>query len=265
MFFELSKILGFFAIPSNLLVVIALIGALLLLTRFARAGRRAMVAGILALAFFGFSPVGNWLILPLEERFPRWSAAPGEPTGIIILGGSVDEGVSAVRDSVALNEAAERLTAAVALARRYPQARVVFSGGSGLLFSEMATEAEIARRFLLEQGVPADRILLEDKSRNTRENAIFSREIAKPKEGERWLLVTSAFHMPRSIGIFRQIGFGVEAYPVDFRTRGSADLKRPFDRVSEGLRRSDIAVREWAGLIAYWLTGRTSELFPAPR
>ncbi len=142
MFFELSKILGFFAIPSNLLVVIALIGALLLLTRFARAGRRAMVAGILALAFFGFSPVGNWLILPLEERFPRWSAAPGEPTGIIILGGSVDEGVSAVRDSVALNEAAERLTAAVALARRYPQARVVFSGGSGLLFSEMATEAE---------------------------------------------------------------------------------------------------------------------------
>lgn len=265
MFFELSKILGFFAIPSNFFVVIAVIGALLLLTRFARAGRRLMVFGIFTLAFVGLSPIGNLLILPLEERFPQLSNAAAAPTGIIILGGSLDEGVSAARASVALNEAAERLTAAVALARRYPSALVMFSGGSGRLFSEGATEAEIAQQFLLEQGVAADRIILEDKSRNTNENAVFSRVIAKPKDGDRWWLITSAFHMPRSIGIFRQVGFDVEAYPVDFRTRGAADLLRPFDRVSEGLRRTDIAMREWVGLLAYWVTGRTSELFPGPR
>jgi uncharacterized SAM-binding protein YcdF (DUF218 family) len=265
MFFEFSKILGFFAIPSNLFVVIGLAGVLLLPTRFARAGRRALVLSVILLALFGFSPIGNLIILPLEERFPPWSTARGAPTGVIVLGGSVDEGVSAARNSVALNESSERLTAAVALARRYPQARLMFTGGSGRLFSEGATEAEIAQKFFIDQGVALERIVLEDQSRNTRENATLSLVIAKPQPGDRWLLVTSAFHMPRSIGIFRQVGFEVEAYPVDWRTRGSADLLRPFDRLSEGLRRSDIAMREWVGLIAYWATGRTSEFFPGPR
>ena len=109
-----------------------------------------------------------------------------------------------------------------------------------------------------------ERLMFEDRSRNTSENALFSKEMAQPKPGERWLLVTSAYHMPRAIGIFRKAGFPVEAYPVDWRTRGPSDLWRPFDRLSEGLRRCDVVVREWAGLLAYWLTGRTSELFPAP-
>jgi uncharacterized SAM-binding protein YcdF (DUF218 family) len=113
-------------------------------------------------------------------------------------------------------------------------------------------------------GVGAERLLLEDRSRNTSENARFSMQLAAPKAGERWLLVTSAYHMPRSIGLFRRVGFPVEAYPVDWRTGGAADLLRPFDRSSEGLRRADIAMREWVGLLVYWLTGRTSELFPGP-
>lgn len=264
MFFELSKILGFFAIPSNLLCFVAALGVVLAATRFARVGRRMLGISVFLLLVFGLSPIGNILILPLEERFPRWSAA-GAPTGAIVLGGSLDEGISAARQSTALNEAAERLTAAVALSRRYPEMRILFTGGSGRLFHDGATEAEAAQRFFVDQGVARERIMLEDQSRNTRENATFSLALAKPQAGERWLLVTSAFHMPRSIGIFRDVGFAVEAYPVDFRTRGPADALRPFDRVSEGLRRSDIAIREWIGLLAYWLTGRTSELFPRPR
>ncbi len=93
---------------------------------------------------------------------------------------------------------------------------------------------------------------------------MFANELAAPKPGERWLLVTSGYHMPRAIGVFRRAGFEVEPFPVDWRTRGSVDALRPFMSVGDGLRRTDTAVREWVGLFVYWLTGRSSELFPAP-
>jgi uncharacterized SAM-binding protein YcdF (DUF218 family) len=125
-------------------------------------------------------------------------------------------------------------------------------------------EAPYALRFLRGLGVPPGRLIPEDRSRNTVENAVFSKELAAPKEGERWLLVTSAYHMPRAIGAFRRAGFEVEAYPVDWRTRGAVDALRPFQTVGDGLKRTDTAVREWVGLFVYWLTGRSSELFPAP-
>jgi uncharacterized SAM-binding protein YcdF (DUF218 family) len=113
-------------------------------------------------------------------------------------------------------------------------------------------------------GIAKSRIILESKSRDTDENARFTRELLLPKPGERWLLVTSAHHMPRSVGVFRAAGFPVEAYPVDFRTRGVVDLLRPFSNVGDGLRRTDTAAREWVGLVAYWATGRSAELFPGP-
>ena len=113
-------------------------------------------------------------------------------------------------------------------------------------------------------GIPHDRISAEEQSRNTIENAVFSRLIANPQPGERWILVTSAFHMPRAIAVFRAAGFPIEAYPVDYRTRGPIDAVRPFDVMSIGLRRTDTALHEWLGLLGYRLTGKTSELFPAP-
>jgi uncharacterized SAM-binding protein YcdF (DUF218 family) len=156
------------------------------------------------------------------------------------------------------------LTAVAELARRYPDARIIFSGGSGAVIFNERPEAEFAVRLLETLGVPRGRVVAEDKSRNTVENARFSREIAQPKAGERWLLVTSAYHLPRAVGIFRQAGFPVEAHPVDWRTRGAADALRPFPTAGEGLRRTDTAVREWIGLMAYWLGGLSSELFPGP-
>jgi uncharacterized SAM-binding protein YcdF (DUF218 family) len=264
MFFFLSKILGFFASPSNALIVLGLLGALLLPTRFMRAGQRMLVASIFLIAIFGLTPLGNALIFPLEDRFPKWEESGPPPDGIVVLGGAIDDLVSPARDAVVLTDAAERMTAAVYLSRRYPQARIVFSGGSGRLISGGVAETVVAKRFFDEMGVAADRVLLEGASRNTSENAIFSKRIADPKPGERWLLVTSAYHMPRSIGIFRREGFPIEAYPVDWRTRGPADLARGFDRMAEGLRRSDIAIREWVGLLIYWITGRSSELLPGP-
>lgn len=264
MFFVFSKVVGFFAIPSNFVVSIGLLGVLLWPTRFGRAGRRLVVASLIALAILGLSPVGNALILPLEQRFPPWDAASGPPAGIVVLGGSLSPHVSAGRNAVALNEGAERLTVGAELALRYPDARILFTGGSGALIFEEGAEAEFAMRVFESFGIRRSRVVLEDRSRNTVENALFSKELAQPKAGERWLLVTSAYHMPRSIGIFRKAGFAVEPYPVDWRTSGTEDALRPFPTLSEGLRRTDVAVREWVGLVAYWLTGKSSELFPGP-
>jgi uncharacterized SAM-binding protein YcdF (DUF218 family) len=181
-----------------------------------------------------------------------------------VLGGSIAPDVSAARSEVALNESAERLTAVAELARRYPRARIVFSGGTGALIFDEGAEADFALRLFESFGIPRGRVLLEDRSRNTLENAILSKDLARPQPGERWLLVTSAYHMPRAVGIFRKAGFPVEPYPVDWRTAGVGDALRPFGSVSEGLRRTDTAVREWAGLLAYWLFGMSSAFFPAP-
>jgi uncharacterized SAM-binding protein YcdF (DUF218 family) len=264
MFFVLSKILGFFAIPSNLAIGLGLLGVLLLRTRLARIGRHLMVASLIALALLGHSPLGNALIIPLEQRFPPWDDARGPPDGIVVLGGAITPDVSAARNEVALNEAAERVTAAVALARRYPQARIIYSGGSGALFYVEGSESVSAVRIFESLGIPQARIIAEEQSRNTVENAVFSLLLAMPQPGERWLLVTSGYHMPRAMGIFRQAGFPVEAYPVDWRTRGPQDAARPFATLGSGLQRSDTAAREWVGLLVYWLTGRSAALFPGP-
>ena len=264
MLYYASKVFGFFAIPSNFVILLGIVGALLLRTRFLRAGWRLVVASLVLLAVIGLSPVGNALIVPLEERFPPWDHGRGAPHGMVVLGGALSPDVSYARNTVALNEAAERLTAVAELARRYPDARIIFSGGSGSVIFEERPEAEFALRLLESLGVARGRVVADDKSRNTVENARFSRELAQPKPGERWLLITSAYHLPRAIGIFRKAGFPVEAYPVDWRTRGPGDALRPFPTMGEGMRRTDTAMREWIGLVAYWLGGQSSELFPGP-
>jgi len=264
MFFLISKVLGFFALPSNAIVLVGLLGVLLIGGRLSQLGVRLAAASVLLIAVCGFSPLGTALLLPLENRFAPWSPAHGPPDGIIVLGGAFDNAVSGARADLALNDAAERMTSAVALARRYPAAKIVFSGGYGELFPEGPSEGELALRLFERLGIERNRIRVEDRSRNTVENAIFSKALAAPRPGERWLLITSAHHMPRAVGAFRRSGFEVEPYPVDWRTRGDADLLRPFRAVSDGLRRTDTAAREWVGLCVYWLTDRSSALFPGP-
>jgi uncharacterized SAM-binding protein YcdF (DUF218 family) len=160
--------------------------------------------------------------------------------------------------------APDRIIAAAALARRYPNARVVFSGGSANLVSNDAREADFAGAIFESLGIDKSRLIMERASRNTQENAEFSKALVKPKDGERWVLVTSAFHMPRSVGLFRKAGFAVEPYPVDWRVGGSDDLMAFSNVAVEGLGRTDLAVREWMGLIAYRLTGKIDELLPGP-
>jgi uncharacterized SAM-binding protein YcdF (DUF218 family) len=263
MFFALSKTLGFFAVFSNVMMTLGLAGAVLLLTRRRRLGRNLIVASLLALAVAGWSPLGNWLMAALEDRFAPWDAGRGAPDGIVVLGGAISPELSAARGNIALNESAERMTVVADLARRYPAARIVFTGGSGRLLGG-AAEADFVMPLFESFGIPRERVTLEGRSRNTAENARFSKDLAQPKPGERWLLVTSAYHMPRSVGVFRREGFAAEAYPVDWRTRGAADGLTPFTTLSAGLARTDAAAQEWVGLLVYWLTGQSAALWPAP-
>jgi uncharacterized SAM-binding protein YcdF (DUF218 family) len=265
MFFVLTKTVGFFAAPSNAIMAIGILGLVLMVTRFARAGRRLLVLSFLLLLLVGATPLGFALLLPLEQRFPAWDASRGAPTGVIVLGGVINPEVSAARHTVALGEAAERVTIVADLARRYPDARIVFTSGSANLIFDGPPEADFATALFESFGVARDRIVIENQSRNTVENATLSKALVNPKPGERWLLVTSASHLPRAMGTFRQAGFPVEAYPVDYRTRGSEDLvPRPLDGLLGGFFPTETAMHEWIGLVAYRLTGRTAEFFPGP-
>ncbi|MDA9409330.1 YdcF family protein [Bradyrhizobium sp. CCBAU 45384] len=251
-------------LPLNLLVELGIIAVVLMATRFARFGRKLAVSTLVLLALAAFSPLGNLLLYPLESRFPPWDPSRGAPDGIIVLGGSVDTDLSAAHRTPVVAHAADRLLAQAELARRYPKARIVFTGGSANLVSTDAREADYSVPILEGIGIPKERLVVERNSRNTYENAIFTKRLVQPKPGERWLLVTSAFHMPRSMGIFRKAGFDVEAYPVDWRMGGPDDLFSFTNISADGLGRTDVAVREWIGLLAYRLMGRTSELLPGP-
>jgi uncharacterized SAM-binding protein YcdF (DUF218 family) len=265
LFFALSKTLGVMLLPSNFLVGIGIFGLALLFTRFTSLGRKLVFASIALLAFCGFSPFGNWLLYPLEQRFPPWDDSRGAPDGIVVLGGSIDPGLSAAHGVTVFSGAVDRIVAGAALAHRYPDARIVFSGGSANLVSDdAAKEADYAALVFERLGVSKNRLTMERNSRNTQENAEFSKAMISPKPGERWLLVTSAFHMPRAVGIFRKAGFAVEPYPVDWRMGGREELLAFSIFVLDGLGRTDAAMREWMGLTAYWISGKTSAFFPAP-
>src|SRR5262245_40268324 len=270
MFFYVAKVLWFLLQPSTLIALIIAYGAILIWTGWARWGRRFVTVGAILLLVAGLSPLGNALILPLEDRFPRTNLdQPPPPTGFIVLGGAEDGLVGRERKAPTLNEAGERIVETVMLARKFPEAKIAFSGGdAGILYPSDA-EAKGAASMLTDMGVARDRLILEGRARDTYENAVYLKteldKLSLVGPGNRWVLITSAYHMPRAIAAFGHAGFDVEPWPVDYRTRGRADLTRPFDKVSEGLRRVDVAAREWVGLLAYRLAGRTDSLLPAPK
>jgi uncharacterized SAM-binding protein YcdF (DUF218 family) len=245
------------------LLLLGLAGLVLLWVGWRRLGHWCVGTSIVLFLMIGFLPVGNLLGHVLENRFPPWNPSRGAPDGIVVLGGVLDPAITRARHSPAIGGAATRLTALARLARDYPKARILFTSGDGSLLANQPAEADYVLPVLASMGVPRDRIMLENKARNTYENAVYAKAMADPKPGERWLLVTSAQHMPRAVGIFRRIGFAVEPYPVDWHTfpRFRFGLS---DTFSGGLARTDDAVHEWEGLIAYRLTGRTDALLPGP-
>jgi uncharacterized SAM-binding protein YcdF (DUF218 family) len=234
------------------------LGLLLRLPRRSRGAGSALVvlsaAGFLIVLFV---PVGQMLLRPLEDRFPIPAVTGAD--GIVVLAGVTREETTLARNAVALNSGAERLTVTAELARRFPAARIVIAGGSGSIGGSLVSESATMRRFLVEQGIDAGRIAIDESSRNTAENAAFARQLADPQPGQTWLLVTSAYHMPRSVGSFRAVGWNVVPYPVGFLTPDAHTRHLAPNLVLLG-----IAEKEWVGLLAYYLTGRSAELMPGP-
>lgn len=264
MFFPLSKLAWALLAPSNLLALTILAG-LLAAARWRRLGTTLAALGFAGLLVAGFSPLARLAGSVLEDRFPAF-VDDGRPVdGVIVLGGAEDPYISAARGQPSFEDAAERIFALGELARRYPRARLAFTGaGNSLVYSAGQTESDTVRAVLPALGLQRERVMFEDRARNTAENARYVMELVRPRPGERWLLVTSAAHMPRAVGCFRAIGFEVTAYPVDYRTGTGAMLWRPYGTLAMGLDAFDAVMREWVGLLAYRLTGRTSALFPAP-
>ncbi len=263
MFFYLSKILWFLLQPSSLMMLGLCVGIWLVRSGRIQAGLRWLTGSVVALTLIGLTAASDLISNPLEARFPRPDLSATRIDGIIVLGGAEDT-APGIRELMSLNDAGERMTEAIALARRYPQAKLIWSGGSGTVIAERISAAERATALFEALGITRDRIVLEDRSRTTHENARFTRDVVKPMAGQRWLLVTSAWHMPRAIGCFRQAGFNVTAWPVDYRTAVAVDWLRVFSGIPDGLRRFDTISREYFGLAAYRLTGRTDALYPAP-
>ncbi|MBS0245829.1 MAG: YdcF family protein [Proteobacteria bacterium] len=267
MFFVLSKTVTVLFVPSNVILFVGLAGLVMMVTRWRRAGTRLTVASVILLLIVGTTPLGIWLTQSLETRFTPWekSGGPsrGAPDGIIILGGGISSGLSRKVGTSTVSADGGRLIALAHLARLYPKARIIYSGGDASLGGNKPPETDYVGSLLDDFGIARSRVELETRSRNTAENAAFTRAIAKPRPGERWLLVTSAQHMPRAVGCFRKVGFPVEAYPAVWRTDPEPQYW-PDLAVGHNLDRFDNASREWLGLVVYRLTGKTPALFPAP-
>lgn len=264
LFYVSSKVLWMLAAPSNVLVFATAIGFAALVMGWTRTGRALVGLAAIGLLVAGFSPLGPVLMYPLEERFPPFVEDGLPVEGIILLGGAEVPEIVQTRHVMALNEAGERVLAFAALARAHPQARLVFSGGEGQLLRRTGTEADAIQPALVAAGLDLSRVTFESQARNTVENAANVRALVAPKPGSRWLLVTSAFHMPRAIGTFRTAGFPVVAYPVDYRTWGVGHAWTFFPSAGAGLNFTDTAVKEWVGLLAYRLSGRSGAVLPGP-
>lgn len=251
--------------PSNLLLLLAVLGAIGVVIR-RRWGARLLVSVVLVMTVCTLLPVGVWLSIPLEDRFRGPDGNLGRVDGIVVLGGGVDGMLTQARGQPSFRESMERFAAIPELARRFPKARIVFTGGTSWTNgAECWSEARVVGQFLEAQGMPAGRVILEDRARSTRENARFALPLAEPRPGERWLLVTSAMHMPRSIGVFRRAGWpDLVPWPVDYRTTGRWTLVGG-SSLGGRLSELDEAAYEWYGLAYYWLLGYTDALLPAPR
>lgn len=269
MFFIASKLIWLVLQPLSVIFLLLVAGAIFGWRKRRVAGLIMQALAVLFIVLTSFTNLGDVIIQPLEERFTRPEPAPREISAIVVLGGATDGRMGYARNITELNDAGDRLTETAALARRYPLVPIVVSGGIGGLAAAtgaegIETDAASGQRFLVEQGIAPERIELDSTSRNTEENAAQTRELLLAADAP-ILLVTSAFHMPRSVGLYRAEGFDVIPWPVDYRSTGTESFGLSIFEPLANLNTFTIAMREWIGLVAYAATGRIDTLLPGPQ
>lgn len=254
----LSRIAGIIFMPSDFILVLLVLGVLLQWTRWRHWGKGLVIAVSAVLLLIFFFPVDEWVAAPLENRFrrPPW---PLHVDGMVVLGGGESSAVFAARHVPGYTPAQGRLVAGAELAHRYPDAKLIFSGGKAPLEKGDISEASAARAIFEARGVPASRLIFENRSRNTWENFVYSMKLAHPRPGETWLLVTSATHMPRAMGIAARLHWQMLPWPSDYLTTGKPEGVAWNSTLADRLDTIDTAVHEWAGLVAYRLMGRLGD------
>lgn len=243
--------------PSSALAIVFVLGLLALL-RWRRLGAGLLAVGALGYLALGILPIGSAALRVLEHRFPAITELESAPDGIVILGGAHLNPYKIDPLHVPLNEWGERLTTGAALAKLYPQAKLIVTDGGVPL-----PAATMSAMLLRSLGIPQEQLVLEDRSESTYENAVFSYDVVKPKPGERYVLVTSAWHMPRAVATFRAAGWPEPiAFPVDHITDHRPAWRAWNRSLAQGLVLADLAAREYVAMADYYLTGRISELLP---
>lgn len=262
-FFKLSKILWWLAAPDAILVILLLSGCLLLWLKAYKKTRFLLT--ILSVLILGITifPVGVWLLYPLEKRFMPVEQVAEPVDGIIMLGGAEHILESLAWRQAEMGEESERFFAFISLLKKHPTAKKVYSGGTGSVEHQEFKGSETAKRLLASQGLDVSGIIFESQSKNTYENGLYSKRLIRPEPGEKWILVTSALHMPRAYGVFLKLGWQITPYPVDHLTNPD-DLFYLTFNFSGNIGLLKTAIHEWVGLAAYYLTGKTSHFFPKP-
>lgn len=262
-FFWISKIFWMLFSPDILLVFLLILGLFLLWIKAYKKAVFLLTVLIVSIVAMTILPVGAWLLYPLEKKFLPKKNLPESIDGIIVLGGAENIFNSIYWDQVELNKAAERYFAFIHLIKKYPLARPVFTGGTGSMSHQEYKGAHVARRLFKEQGLDISNIIFESQSKNTFENAVFTYKLINPKPDEKWILITTASHMPRSVGVFSKVGWDVIPYSVDHNIYPDNLFKMTLN-FSRNLNQFKAATKEWLGLTAYYITGKTSHLFPKP-
>ena len=261
LFFWLSKLAWFLLSPLNFILLGLTLAFLLLVLNKRNFLVPFSLVILICLYLIALFPLGSWLLHPLETRFQTNPQLPEKIDGIIVLSGALNADKTAEWKQTQVNGAVDRELAFMKLARHYPGARLVYTGGSSRLIKHEARAADTAKQLFRDLDFNAERVIFERDSRNTWENAKLSFAKAQPASEENWVLVTSAYHMPRSIGVFCKTGWPMIPYPVDHYSQPSLSFKFGFTLAGRaGL--LDMAIHEWLGLLAYRLSGKTDALLP---
>ena len=261
LFFYSSKFLWNIISPDSLFALLLAATVGMFYFGYHVLARRLLTFLFAAVVFLSLFPVGNWMLYPLETQFKHNPELPGQIDGIILLGGSIEPETSRAWRQLELNYSAERLTSFVELARRYPEAKLVFTGGNASINRDKPTEAGILKLHWHQLGLDPKRVQFEIQAKNTAENANYTKQLVKPSPDSKWLLITTAFHMPRSIGVFCQNSWSLIPYPVDHQINPDNLFEINFNLLGHAGHLKQ-AIHEWLGLVAYYLTGKIPDLLP---
>ena len=260
MSFYLSKIFWLILNPFNLFIFITLLSIFLYFLNLRRVSLIIFLINFIFILIISFLPIGNFLIYKIEKEYHSNTKIPERVDGILILGGATNPLLFKEYDQISLGGSAERLVESVIVIKKFKKAKVIFSGGSGVINRPDLGHSQVAKSFYKKIGIETNKIIFEDDSRNTYENIIYSKKIAKPKINENWLLITSASHMKRALLIANKNNWKITPYAVDFKNTKNFKFI-PNLKLLKNINSFQQGSHEWLGLISYYLMGRTDKVF----